>query len=586
MKKISRSALSFLLCLCFIMTALPALAAGETQSKAAVTYRALLVGVLDADGQEELNGTALDVNRMAKFLSMQSNPYTVNKCIDQTKAAVLEAISAKFAGATNDDVSLFYFSGHGGILSGQPCIMMKDTVITMTELKDALDQVPGTKIILIDACESGSFIGKSLMAPGKSQDFPSLVIEHFSASQNAKSLAAQKYRVITSAHSSEDSYEINLHYFYGNFIIGGEDFNGSGGDFTAALLLGAAPVTISQTNNVRLQPLADFNSDRKIQMEELAAYLETGVLYSSAQSYDGAPGQPLFELPSSASYPVNNIYNPGELANLKAGKQMTFHSPVQGESYAGFYLTPKDDPDLDLDIVATLYEGYFMEPSSKTVTFNGTGDDGKPLKAGGYRLVCVIVTENYEYIYTFGYARVLSDTYTVTFDKNASDAKGSMAKQTHATGASKKLSGNTFTRKGYAFSGWATNKTGKVTYKDTASVKNLTTENNITLYAVWTKVAAPAKAVTNLTLKSAKTKQLTVSYKKVTGADGYRIQYSTTSKFTGSSTKTAYVTGASKTLTGLKASTRYYIRVTAYKLDSAKNKIYSTKNVTKNLVIK
>ena len=104
--------------------------------------------------------------------------------------------------------------------------------------------------------------------------------------------------------------------------------------------------------------------------------------------------------------------------------------------------------------------------------------------------------------YTFG-TPVTQDTtvtatyapnqYTVQYDKNAADASGAVSDSTHTYGVAKNLNGNSYTRPGYEFAGWATTPTGTVTYPDQQSVINLTTQNNgvVKLYAVWTQ-ATPA----------------------------------------------------------------------------------------------
>ncbi|MBV7392566.1 InlB B-repeat-containing protein, partial [Enterococcus sp. ALS3] len=78
--------------------------------------------------------------------------------------------------------------------------------------------------------------------------------------------------------------------------------------------------------------------------------------------------------------------------------------------------------------------------------------------------------------------------YEVAFDKNASDAIGSMSNQAFAYDEQKELSENTFTRPGYTFTGWNTEVKGSgTTYTDKAQVKNLLAKDGsiITLYAQW-----------------------------------------------------------------------------------------------------
>ncbi len=78
--------------------------------------------------------------------------------------------------------------------------------------------------------------------------------------------------------------------------------------------------------------------------------------------------------------------------------------------------------------------------------------------------------------------------YTVIFDKNSSNATGTMSNQTFTYDVSQNLTANAFENDGYSFVGWATSPTGNVIYLNGESVSNLTNVNNgqVTLYAKWT----------------------------------------------------------------------------------------------------
>ena len=85
-------------------------------------------------------------------------------------------------------------------------------------------------------------------------------------------------------------------------------------------------------------------------------------------------------------------------------------------------------------------------------------------------------------------ATVAVKTYTVAFDKNATDATGTMDPQAFTYGTAQNLTANAFTREGYAFMGWNTQADGNgTTYSDEQEVNNLTTEAGatVTLYAQW-----------------------------------------------------------------------------------------------------
>lgn len=85
-------------------------------------------------------------------------------------------------------------------------------------------------------------------------------------------------------------------------------------------------------------------------------------------------------------------------------------------------------------------------------------------------------------------AKWVANTYTVTFDKNADDATGTMSDQSFTYDVSQPLSKNEFTRHGYTFAGWTTTPNAKAgTFNDQEAVENLidTNNGNVTLYAIW-----------------------------------------------------------------------------------------------------
>lgn len=166
--------------------------------------------------------------------------------------------------------------------------------------------------------------------------------------------------------------------------------------------------------------------------------------------------------------------------------------------------------------------------------------------------------------------------YTVTFHKNG----GSKVSKASITVEKGKKIGKlpTAQRKGYAFQGWYTAKKGGA--KITSSMK---VTQNQTVYAQWKKVAKPKKAG-KPSLKSKKSGQLTVSYGKVSGAKGYEICYSTKKNFKGDRKLTVSKTKA--TINKLKKKTVYYVKIRAYKLDSAGGKVYGGYGAVRKLKTK
>lgn len=100
--------------------------------------------------------------------------------------------------------------------------------------------------------------------------------------------------------------------------------------------------------------------------------------------------------------------------------------------------------------------------------------------------------------------------------------------------------------------------------------------------------AASKLPATSITSLNAKDNGFTVKWKKKTKITGYQIQYSTSSKFSMKNTKIVKIKKAktaSKKITDLKSSKKYYVRVRTYKV--VKKKIsYSSWSKKKCVTIK
>jgi len=136
------------------------------------------------------------------------------------------------------------------------------------------------------------------------------------------------------------------------------------------------------------------------------------------------------------------------------------------------------------------------------------------------------------------------------------------------------------TRIGYSFRGWYTSKTGGT--KITLTSKVMITSDQ-TLYAQWEKVNVKKPKISKLTNK--KSKKVTVKIKKVSGAEGYQILYSTNKKFKRTK-KTKMTAKNSLTIKNLKKGKVYYFKVRAYKSDSTGAKVYGKYSTKKKILIK
>lgn len=106
-----------------------------------------------------------------------------------------------------------------------------------------------------------------------------------------------------------------------------------------------------------------------------------------------------------------------------------------------------------------------------------------PSEGGKYK---VLYYEATSHTYTY-YAKFAENSYSVKFHANT--GTGSDVTQSGFTyGTNKALRGNTFTKTGYSFAGWATSANGTIVYSDKQEVSIATTSDGATvdLYAKWT----------------------------------------------------------------------------------------------------
>ena len=252
-----------------------------------IVYRALLVGVGDyvnlppaPDG--DLESPPYDVNRIrqvleqCKFGSSDTEFSSINelKDLNATKAAILNGIASTFSRADNNDISYFYFSGHGSgpdvpedtstsYICPTDITSFVDSAISIDELEAALSAIPGTKMVFLDSCHSGGFIGKSkekvTISKEDLESFNDEIINVFSRAQSKGLLTTNQYKVLTSCHYYQSCLESSSHPLDGNPF----------GWFSAALCEGCG------YNSFSSPYLADNNENDKVSLHEAYLYVES-----------------------------------------------------------------------------------------------------------------------------------------------------------------------------------------------------------------------------------------------------------------------------------------------------------------------
>lgn len=236
------------------------------------TYRALLIGNTYGG---DLPGCDRDAESMASLLgTMTATPYEVTTKLDVTASTIKSSIASAFSGAQSTDVSLFYYSGHGVSTSGS-LVGTNSTYLSFSELRKALDKIPGDKIVILDSCYSGNAINKSEgeATEADMEAYVNAAMEAFSNEAMSKSgeLAAGRYYVMTACRKSQPSSSIM------------ESSGKSYGLFTKCFEQACG---WDELNGSRLSMSADANGDGKVTLSE--AYNKTDVLveqYKNSHSY-------------------------------------------------------------------------------------------------------------------------------------------------------------------------------------------------------------------------------------------------------------------------------------------------------------
>ena len=162
--------------------------------------------------------------------------------------------------------------------------------------------------------------------------------------------------------------------------------------------------------------------------------------------------------------------------------------------------------------------------------------------------------------------------YTVNFKSNGGS---SVSKQYVQYNKAIKKPSNP-KRSKYTFAGWYTDS--KLTK---ACDFNTKIKSGKTLYAKWKKISLKQAVISKV--QNVSGKKIKVTVKKVSGADGYQIQYSTKSNM--KSAKTVTSSKTTTTISKLSKGKKYYVRVKAYKKDSTGKKVAGKWSKVKNLKV-
>lgn len=308
-----------------LWTALCCLAAGSVFPSPAFAAadgrraeRALLIGVDDFVSQPSTYPSSTNnVFAMQEALQSGSAPFDAimipSGPVTDTDC-LANLIRDTFADADGDDVSYLYISTHGeydpenGV---EPALLLSDGVtegrVTPQALEAAFQGIAGTKVILLDACYSGAFIGKGMRTQPDTLSF-----------------LGDDFKVLTSSGAMEESWYWNAAREVGE--SNNADYGQGAFYFTQML---------SQSINPRYGAPADANRDGKITLTELYDSLLENHAASTPQVY-----------PQEDDFVVFT-YNLSERETMN----LSDRSPIGDVTFSGSTLSSADN-ELTLEFIA------------------------------------------------------------------------------------------------------------------------------------------------------------------------------------------------------------------------------------------
>ncbi len=277
------------------------------------TLRALLVGSDTFLTKESTHPIAENnVKRIRETLEKDVRGYEhIQSYYDEIGniAALERAAAHAFSGATENDISLLYFSTHGLYTQDHEaflylCDTMEENLLSPEELFSITSAIPGKKVIVLDACNSGAFIAKGL--DDLSATHPFVSDDHY---------------IITSSGGSEASWQWQ-----------GQDEFTSGSSYFADVFCSALSGHYP----------ADQNRDGIITMDELFSYLMTNYAASTPHTYPEKSSFPLFCHKNDGQYDSISTLTDINFADtlLTAGRsEITFSFTVRRETILYYRIT-------------------------------------------------------------------------------------------------------------------------------------------------------------------------------------------------------------------------------------------------------
>ena len=306
------------------------------------------------------------INDQRRYALIRSYPSAISS-VDAFEEAVLGA----FRSAGAQDMSLLYISTHGVYSekdgpAGSGLLLSdgeKEALLTAPALQSVLDQIPGTKLVILDACNSGAVIGKGL-PPDADRTF----------------LSGPDYKVLCSAGGSEASW-----YFHA-----GSSPEAAGASYFASVL--------SSGLGAQGDFGADRNDDGAITLREAYDYLLDNYAASTPQVYPENDGEfVLFSYDPAAARRVTKAVTDLSFDEtlLTAGQtEVSFSFTVQRQAELYYQIIYHRDSAWQFDQAQHFLDGEQADGTvlpgrkTRTLTLDTAAD------ASGFAIVQLITLED------------------------------------------------------------------------------------------------------------------------------------------------------------------------------------------------
>ena len=291
----------------------------------------------------------------------------------QSKAGLTKAIRNAFLPAKQNDVSFFYISVHGiqveSATGGQVHLLLSDGTKEEShfpsDLEKAFLNIEGTKIIIIDACHSGAFIGKGVIGGAVSAAF-----------------SDPSFKIIVSAGENEKSW---IHGEKNNpFLLGTANY------FSSA---------IAEAFGFFGFPKADINRDSNITLDEPHKYLLSTYVLSTPYVYPEKDDTVIFSYNPEA-FPSTDFHPSRPIIDM----EMTSTVLSNTDPTVSFSYTAMAGVKLAYQLVYYKDKAWQLDEPAEIIYEKDGVDENGYLFPGRKNRTLTFTPPESDTAYTFGYA--------------------------------------------------------------------------------------------------------------------------------------------------------------------------------------